>query len=58
MVPALASRDSQLALSVAVHDSDRRPEFVNVTDAVVPLLPKSTESGDTWSLEDLPASSA
>ncbi|HYO45503.1 MAG TPA: hypothetical protein VEY33_02295 [Gemmatimonadota bacterium] len=55
-VPDVASSDSQPALSLADQDNALLVVFVSVTDAVLPLLPKSTWSGATSSLVGLPAS--
>jgi hypothetical protein len=47
--PDVAPSESQLAFSLAVHDSEASPVFVSVTDPVDWVLPKSTWSGETAS---------
>jgi len=46
-VPDDVPRESQPALSLADQDSALPLVFVRTTDALVPLLPKSTETGET-----------
>jgi hypothetical protein len=58
MDPDFAPSVSHPAFSLAVHDSVLGVEFVNVTDAVVPAVPKATIRGETWNFTDPPAISA
>jgi hypothetical protein len=57
-VPDLDPNESQLAFSLAVQVSFLWKLFFRVTVAVVPLLPKSTSTGETTSPEALAAASA
>jgi hypothetical protein len=57
-VPDFAPNESQLALSLAVQLSFLWKLFLRVTVAVEAVLPKSTSTGETTSLESLAAASA
>jgi hypothetical protein len=46
--PEVAPSENQPAFSLAVHERLFRLEFVSVTEAVVPVEPKLTLSGETW----------
>jgi hypothetical protein len=56
MVPEDAPSESHLALSLADQENALLVGFDSVTEAALPLLPKSTCPGDTRSLLDFPAS--
>lgn len=55
-VPEVAFSESQLAFSLADHEKALLVVFVSVSDAVLPVLPKSTWTGDTNIFTGLPAS--
>ena len=55
-MPEDVPSESQPALSLADQDKALPVVFVSTTDALVPLLPKSTWTGETYSLVGFPVS--